>query len=55
MSEGVGPATHRCSSCCPDTVNPGTEGADEVIIKAVLWGHRLLGVRIKDRSRPGDQ
>lgn len=52
--EGCGWTPRRtwCTSCCPETIDPGTEGADEVIIEAVLWRHRLAGVRVKDRSRP---
>jgi len=53
--DGWTPRRTWCMRCCPDSVDPGTKGADEVIIEAVLWNHRLAGVRVKDRSYPVDQ
>lgn len=40
-----------CRSCGETTVDPPTEGADEVVGEAIWWSHRLAGVRITDRSR----
>lgn len=35
--------------CVPETIDPGTEGADEVILLGVFFAHRLLGVTVRDR------
>ncbi len=52
---GWTPRRTWCMKCCPGSVDPGTEGADEVIVEAVFWSHQLAGVRVKDRSRPIEQ
>jgi len=44
-----------CQSCCPDEVDPGTEGADEAILLGVFFAHRLVSVTVRDRSRPVTQ
>ncbi|WP_248514989.1 hypothetical protein [Salinarchaeum laminariae] len=41
-----------CTDCGETTVDPPTEGADEVIGAAVWFNHVLAAVRIIDRSRP---
>jgi ribosomal protein S27E len=41
-----------CDSCGDTTIDRGTAGADEAIIEAVFWNHRLAGVTILDRNRP---
>ena len=41
-----------CDSCGDKSIDRGTEGADEAIVEAVFWNHRLAGVRVRDRSRP---
>ena len=40
-----------CEDCGETSIGVGTEGADEVIIEAVFWNHRLAGVKVTDRSR----
>lgn len=54
-TSGWTPRRTWCSNCCPEEVEPGTDGADEVIIEAVFWAHRLVGVSITDRNRPTEQ
>jgi hypothetical protein len=41
-----------CQSCCPEEVDPGTEGADEAILHGVLFSNRLVAVTVRDRSYP---
>jgi len=41
-----------CDSCGDRTIDRGTEGADEAIIEAVFWNHRLAGVCVLDRDLP---
>ena len=41
-----------CIDCGPSEVDPVTEGADEVVGKAVFFNHRLAAVSILDRSYP---
>lgn len=41
-----------CDSCGDTTIDRGTEGADEAIIEAVFWNHRLAGVDVLDRNPP---
>ncbi len=53
--DGWTPRRTWCMECCPESVDPGTEGADEVIVEAVFWSHRLAGVRVKDRSLPRER
>lgn len=40
-----------CEECGSTTIVRGTDGADEVVLEAVFWAHRLVGVRVVDRSR----
>lgn len=49
---GWTPRRTWCLSCCPEEVDPETEGADEAILIGVFFTHRLAGVRVRDRSRP---
>lgn len=39
-----------CDECGETTIEVETEGADEVIIKAVFWNHRLVPVEVKSAS-----
>lgn len=43
-----------CDDCGDSSIEHGTEGADEAVIKAVFWNHRLAGVEVIDRSRPAE-
>jgi hypothetical protein len=38
--------------CGSRTIGLPTDGADEVIVEAVYWRSRLVGVKTVDRSRP---
>jgi hypothetical protein len=38
--------------CGSRTIGLPTDGADEVIVEAVYWSGRLVGVKTVDRSRP---
>lgn len=49
---GWTPRRTYCETCCPEAVDPGTEGADEAILIGVFFSHRLAGVRVRDRSQP---
>jgi hypothetical protein len=40
-----------CEGCGETTIGEETNGADEVIVEAVFWDHRLVSVEVKDRSR----
>jgi len=40
-----------CEECGESTIGEETEGADEVIVEAVFWDHRLVSVEVRDRSR----
>ena len=51
-NSGWTPRRTWCLKCCPETVDPGTDSADEVIVEAVFWNHQLAGARITDRDRP---
>lgn len=51
---GWTPRRTWCLECCPESVDPGTDGADEAILVGVLFGHRLLSLDVRDRSRPDD-
>lgn len=33
-----------CEECGETTIDRGTDGADEVIVEAVFWEHRLVSV-----------
>jgi hypothetical protein len=39
-----------CEECGETTIGEGTEGADEVIVEAVFWDHRLVSVEVSNRS-----
>lgn len=41
-----------CDECGNTSIREGTEGADEVIVEAVFWNNRLIGVEQRDRSKP---
>lgn len=41
-----------CEECGDTTIGQGTDGADEAIIEAVFWEHRLVSVEERDRSLP---
>jgi len=41
-----------CSDCGSTTIGLPTDGADEVVVEAVYWSGRLVGVKTIDRSRP---
>jgi hypothetical protein len=49
---GWTPRRTWCLDCCPEEVDPDTEGADEAILLGVFFSHRLAGVRVQDRSNP---
>jgi hypothetical protein len=40
-----------CSDCGSATIDLPTDGADEVLVKAVFWSGRLVGVTTVDRSQ----
>ena len=33
-----------CEECGELTIGEGTDGADEVIVEAVFWNHRLVSI-----------
>jgi len=39
-----------CDECGDTTISEGTDGADECILEAVFWDHRLVSVEVSDRS-----
>jgi hypothetical protein len=41
-----------CDDCGSTTIGLPTDGADEAVVEAVFWNHRLIGVTTVDRSRP---
>lgn len=41
-----------CDDCESTTIGLPTDGADEVVVEAVYWQSRLVGVTTVDRSRP---
>ena len=49
---GWTPRRTWCLDCCPESVDPSTEGADEAILVGVFFSHRLAGIRVRDRSTP---
>ena len=49
---GWTPRRTWCLNCCPEEVDPETEGADEAILLGVFFAHRLVSVMLKDRSHP---
>jgi len=48
---GWTPRRTWCHGCCPEEVDPETDGADEAILLGVFFAHKLVGVTIRDRSR----
>lgn len=40
-----------CDECGETTIQEETDGADEVIVEAVFWEHRLVSVKEKHRSK----
>jgi hypothetical protein len=40
-----------CEECSGTTIGEETDGADEVMVEAVFWDHRLVSVKERDRSR----
>jgi hypothetical protein len=48
--DGWTPRRTWCLSCCPEEVDPGTEGTDEAILLGVFFRHRLVSVTVRDRS-----
>lgn len=50
--DGWTPRRTWCLGCCPEVVDPGTDGADEAILLGVLFAHRLVSVTVTDRSHP---
>ena len=50
--DGWTPRRTWCMDCCPEEVDPGTEGADEAILLGVFFSHRLVAVTVRDRSYP---
>lgn len=40
-----------CDECGSTTIGLPTEGADEVVVEAVYWSGRLVGVTTVERSR----
>jgi len=49
---GWGPRRAWCMDRCPDEVNPGTDGTDEAILLGMFFADKLVGVTVRDRSRP---
>jgi len=41
-----------CDDCGNREIGLPTDGADEVVVEAVYWRSRLVGVKTVDRSRP---
>lgn len=41
-----------CDDCGSRTIGLPTDCADEVVVEAVYWSGRLVGVTTVDRSRP---
>ena len=41
-----------CDECGSTTIGLPTDGADEVVVEAVYWSGRLVGVTTVDWSRP---
>jgi hypothetical protein len=39
-----------CEDCGKSTIEAETDGADEVIVEAVFWDHRLVSIEVRDRS-----
>lgn len=41
-----------CEDCGDTVIGAETVDADEVVIEAVFWSHRLVSIKQHDRSRP---
>jgi hypothetical protein len=41
-----------CKQCGDTTIDSTTEDADEILVEAVFWDHRLVSVEVRDRSGP---
>jgi len=41
-----------CDDCGEASIQTPTKSADEAILEAVFWDHRLVSVEERDRSRP---
>lgn len=41
-----------CDECGNREIGLPTDGADEVVVEAVYWSGRLVGVTTVERSRP---
>jgi len=41
-----------CEDCGDTVIGTVTEDADEVVIEAMFWSHRLVSVEQRDRNRP---
>lgn len=41
-----------CEECGESAIGEETDEADEVIVEAVFWDHRLISVEERDRSLP---
>jgi hypothetical protein len=48
---GRTPRRTWCMDCCPEEVDPGTEGADEAILVGVFFPYKLAGATVRDRSQ----
>jgi hypothetical protein len=41
-----------CDDCGSTTIGLPTDGADEVVVEAIWWNGRVVGVKAVDRSKP---
>ena len=41
-----------CDECGNTTIGEETDRADEAILEAVFWDHKLVSVEVTDRSHP---
>jgi len=39
-----------CEVCGDSSIGEETDGADEVMVEAVFWKHRLVGVEVTEDS-----
>ena len=44
-----------CRDCGDERIEVGTAGADEVVLEAIFWKHRLISVEILDQKPPNDE
>jgi hypothetical protein len=49
--DGWTPRRTWCMDCCPEEVDPGTDGADEAILTGIFWDHQLVSVETTARNR----